>query len=279
MLLSRIAIFAMMVSLSYAPAQTKKQVTSDAVPVIDVDGGCLLGGSVGGKWLKDQAMSTRMSGGDKYRTFDLNGEWKSLTGGKAGSNGAPCEETLYVEIPKDIQEARPEGRHYIGVAGNWNPMPRSIRIENSKSGVYRNAVESQLQKKGIRRPQVQITKVVRVDLDGDGVEEVIVNATRANRWDNGSIKHDANVGDYSLVMLRKIIDGKVQTIMLDEEYHPKYVQTATPNEFDLVAILDLNGDGVMEIIVAGAYYEGNWKTVYSIEGNKAVDVIGCGCGA
>ena len=279
MLWFRIASLALILSLPYATVHPNSQVSIEAVPVIDLDGGCLLGGSVDGKWLKVEEFSKRMSGGDKYRTYDLNGEWKSMTGGKPASQGAPCEDTLYVDIPRDIQDSIPAGSHYIGVAGKWNPMPRRAVVESTSSTVYRNAVAALLKRKGIRRPQVNITKVVRVDLEGDGVEEVIINATRVNRWENGSITPNAHAGDYSLVMLRKVINGKVQTIMLDEEYHIKSANFSAPNEYDLSAVLDLNGDGVMEIVVAGAYYEGNWKTVYSIQENKAVDVLGCGCGA
>jgi ribosomal protein L18E len=186
---------------------------------------------------------------------------------------------MYVEIPKDIQDSMPAGSNYIGVAGKWNPMPRPAILESTSSPIYRNAVVAQLRKKGIRRPRVNITKIVRVDLDGDGVTEVIVNATHVNRWESGSITPNANAGDYSIVMLRKVANGKVYTIMLDEEYHTKYTKFSAPNEYSLSAVLDLNGDGVMEIVVAGAYYEGNWKTVYSIQGIKAVNVLGCGCGA
>lgn len=270
---------ALMMSLPYAPVRSNPQVNTEAVPVIDLEGGCLLGGSVDGKWLKAEEMSARMSGGDKYRTYDLNGEGKSMTGGKPESQGAPCEDTMYVEIPKDIMDSLPGDAQYIGVAGKWNPMPRRAELESTRSIIYRNAVAAQLRQKGIRRPTVIITKVVRVDLDGDGTDEVIVNATNVSRWESGSITPNASAGDYSIVMLRKVIIGKVQTIMIDEEYHVKDTQFSAPNEYVLSAVLDLNGDGVMEIVVAGAYYEGNWKTVYSIQGNKAVDVLGCGCGA
>lgn len=279
MLWFRIATLALIMLLPYAPARSYSQMSTEAVPVIDVDSGCLLGGSLNGKWLKAEEMSTRMSGGDRYRLYDLNGEWKVMTGGKPASQGAPCEDTLYVEIPSEIQDGRSQGVSYIGVAGKWNALPRKPIIESTNNPVYRKAVASLLMKKGIRHPEVIITKILRVDLEGDGVDEVIINASRVNRWENGSITTDASAGDYSIVMLRKVINGKVETIMLDEEYHIKPTKFSAPNEFTLTAVLDLNGDGVMEIIDAGGYYEGDWKTVYSIQGNKAVDVMGCGCGA
>jgi ribosomal protein L18E len=275
----RIVGLILMLSLSYTPVRLSAQGKSEAVPLVDMDGGCLLGGVINGQWVKPEEMSQRMSGGDKYRLYDLKGEYKTVTGGKPASQGAPCEDTLYVDLPREILESFPAGSHYIGVAGRWNPLPRVPKIESNDSAVYRNLVADLLKRKGIRRPQVNIVKVVRVDLEGDGVDEVIINATRVHRYGNGSITPDPAAGDYSIVMLRKMINGKAQTIMLDEEYHPKAERFTAPDEFDLIAVLDLNGDGIMEIINAGGYYEGNWKTVYSIKGNKALDVLGCGCGA
>jgi hypothetical protein len=279
MLWFRLTTLALLMSISFSPVRSDSQVTIEAMPVIDVDGGCLLGGSEDGKWLKMAELAPRMSGGDKYRIYGLNGEWKSMTGDKPSSQGPPCEDTMFVEIPKEIRDSMPAGSQFIGVAGKWNPMPRPVVLESTRSPIYRNAVIEQLRKKGIRRPRVNIIKIVRVDLDGDGVTEVIVNATNVNRWESGSITPNAKAGDYSFVMLRKVVNGKVITIMLDQEYHTKYTQFSAPNEYSLSAVLDLNGDGVMEIVVAGAYYEGNWKTVYSMQGIKAVDVLGCGCGA
>ncbi len=274
----KVIVLVLMTSLLF-PLYSNAQVKNEAVPVVDMDGGCLLGGSSGGSWIKPEEMGPRMSGGDKYRIYDLNGLWKSVTGGKAASQGAPCEDTLYVGLPKDFLDSVAENSHYIGVAGNWNPLPRTPKIESNNIPMYINLVASLLKSKRIRRPQVNITKVVRVDLEGDGTEEVLINATRVNRWGQGGITPNPSAGDYSLVMLRKVINGKVQTIMLDEEYHIKSETFTAPDEYNLVAVLDLNGDGVMEVVVAGAYYEGDWKTVYSIKGNKAVDVLGCGCGA
>jgi hypothetical protein len=125
-------------------------------------------------------------------------------------------------------------------------------------------------------------KVLRVDLDGDGTEEVLITATRAKRWESGSITHDSNPGDYSVVLLRRLVRGKVQTLVVEGEYHPRGRVPETdgpPNEYAVKALLDLNGDGRLEIILEGGYYEGSWGTVYSYRAGKVESLFGCGCGA
>ena len=53
---------------------------------------------------------------------------------------------------------------------------------------------------------------------------------------------------------------------------------AAPLEFAVVAIADLNGDGVAEIIATADYYEGNSFAAYSVTGNAPQIVLTCGCG-
>jgi hypothetical protein len=51
-----------------------------------------------------------------------------------------------------------------------------------------------------------------------------------------------------------------------------------PSDNHISAIADLNGDGVMEIIARGGYYEGSGATVFEVKGNKATMVLDCFCG-
>ena len=248
-------------------------------PIVDVGGGgCLMGGVSNGKWLEAKDAEKLMRGGERYNVYDWARKVGVRTGDKPVSEGAPCSDTLYIKnMAPNAQEAG-----LIAVGGNWNALPRLPKVESTRSLIYRAAVADVLRRNGIARPQVRIVKVWRVDLDGDGTEEVLINATRAKRYDSGSISAESNPGDYSLELLRKVIKGKVQTIMLDGEYHPKGRNPETdgpPNEYNLTAVLDLNGDGRMEVIVEGGYYEGDWKNVYVINGDNAKSVIGCGCGA
>ncbi len=247
------------------------------VPIVDAGAevGCLMGGTLDGKWTDADKLAPLLRGGETYTVYELTRKVGTVSGAKPVSEGPPCDDTLFVKFSPVM-----EGENRIGVGGAWNALPRVPKVESTGSATYRAAVATLLRSKGIRRPEVNIVKVVRVDLEGDGVEEVLINATRVDRWQpSGSISNRFKAGDYSLVLLRKVIGGRVQHILVEGEFHPRAVADSVPNEYNIAAVLDLNGDGRMEVVVAGMYYEGAWKNVYTIDGRKVTNVLGCGCGA
>ena len=118
---------------------------------------------------------------------------------------------------------------------------------------------------------------MRIDLDGDGTEELLIAATRlggAGDFPPPSVTS----GDYSLVVVRTTIDGMERTVDLVAEYYPKGQEFAAPNKHSLVAVADLNGDGRMEIVVDSKYYEGEAIFAYSVAEGQAEDVLRVGCG-
>ena len=47
----------------------------------------------------------------------------------------------------------------------------------------------------------------------------------------------------------------------------------------LAAVLDLNGDGKLEVIVHSFYYEGGQTTIYRCQPDKIEEVLSVECGA
>jgi len=120
-----------------------------------------------------------------------------------------------------------------------------------------------------RRPP----QVLRTDLEGDGVNEVIVVAEEVTP---GFLME---VGDYSILFLRKVVRGDVQTAVLEE--------TVVLSEDDQFAgshivgtVADLNGDSKMEIVTNSAYFEGFgvnvWEYVNDDIGPSIALQTGCG---
>jgi hypothetical protein len=148
---------------------------------------------------------------------------------------------------------------------------------------YRQVVAGILRRHGFSRPKINITQILRIDLDGDGIEEVLVSATHLAEG-LGSAERSMAIhgkpGDYSFVLLRRIVRGKVRDNLLVEHFYPRKIEyPETPYQYSVAAALDLNGDGRMEVIIHGGYYEGSWSTVFRLDRNKVENVFGCGCGA
>jgi hypothetical protein len=154
------------------------------------------------------------------------------------------------------------------------PAP-GARLAGPDQEINRKAVADFLKKKGMKNPQVKINQVMRLDLDGDGVEEVLVIA---DTYGEKLYRHVQKTGNYSLVLLRKVIHGKVENLVIEEDYFPANLKYGVPMRFRVGAVLDVDGDGAMEIVLHAMYYEGGGTSVFKIEGDKVTRVLVAGWG-
>ena len=144
--------------------------------------------------------------------------------------------------------------------------------------VYLKAAHDFLVGKGIAKPTVKLTQLLRVDLDGDGEDEVLLSATHYS-GEEGEGLYRAAAGNYSFVLLRQVVDGKVQSKLIDGEFYRKPSGSQTPYRYEISGLLDLDGDGRLEIIIFSAYYEGASVSVWRFKGGKLRKVLEIGCGA
>lgn len=238
--------------------------------------GYLLGASAGGQWLKPEEAAGLIPGGGNYRLYGLTGEAGASLGQKpAKGEEGPCSETWYVTLTPF-----PQGRgSLVAVGGAWNAMPRPVKITSTEQQVYKEAAAGMLKSRGIVNPKVNLTQVIRVDLDGDRREEVLISATNYERLKpGGGLSPNARAGDYSLVFLRKEVQGKVVTSIVAGEFYPVAKKFNAPSEHRVMGVLDLNGDGILEIVLSGRYYEGDWVDAYRVDGVKTTKLLTMGCG-
>jgi hypothetical protein len=191
--------------------------------------------------------------------------------------GVPCEEIWAVSL-----SPKPENG-VIAIAAPWNALPREPKVIDTTQKVYVDAVRDFLQTKEIDQPKVKIDNIVRVDLDGDGEEEVLISATNYFRKDE-SVPMRSPAASYSMVLLRRVVAGKVETQLIAGEFHPKaYVSKEgsfdAPSIYKVIATLDLDGDGKMEIVVDSHYYEGGETTIYRCDPKKSEALLSVACGA
>lgn len=243
-----------------------------AVPIAEMKISGLLGGVENGKWLTPDAMSAKMEASPE---FVLVG-WKGVEeGGVSVGTKAPSEDVCqeFVRLEFDLKA---DTGVALGSAAKWRPTPRLATAVPLANATYKNVIAAHLRTKGIAKPVVKLTQAYRVDVEGDGVEEVLLTATRYK----GGMHASSAVGDYSVILLRKVVGRRVVNYEIEGEYLKKGDDLGAPNEYRVSAIADLNGDGKMEIVVYSEYYEGAAAGVVEMKNGKPVTVkelaIGCG---
>ena len=246
-------------------------------PIVEVQSGYFFGAFADGKWIKADEAAKSMTDETTYRVYGLAQSLGEAKGGKPKHEDLPCEETVSVAL-----SPKPD-KGVIAVAGTWNALPRKVQALDTTQKIYVDAVRNFLKSKETKEPNVKIDNIVRVDLDGDGEEEVLISAT--NFFENGnSVPMRSPAGSYSCVLLRRVVGEKVETQLVEGEFHPKaYVRKDdsfdAPNAFTVIAVLDLDGDGKMEIVVGSRYYEGEATSIYRCDPKKCEQLLSVGCGA
>lgn len=244
----------------------------DVHGIVDAGIQCLLGAGEAGRWLSAEEAAPRLIGGEVYRLVSVDTVGAAVRGSAARSVGEPCKETLTVDLSA-LQE--PDALMIAVGAPAWPLQPRPVTRLDTNNPDYVNAVREILVGNGIARPKVRLAQVLRSDLDGNGTDEVLI---AASRYASDPPPSDPRPGDYALVMVRQIVNGQVITLMLHEQYHTTAEEFSAPDAYVFAAIADLNGNGVMEVVVRGRYYEGEWTDVFRLEEGRLETVLTCGCG-
>ncbi len=230
----------------------------------------------GGNWVQvDELTALPVSGGEDYQVAFL--------GLEAGVTGGP--ETLLceplnnpgVELSNtDILGGFP-GPSGVAISAPWELVPHFVQDEVD-DGTYSDFARPLLASRGLDVENPVIKQVVRFDIEGDGVNEVI--AVAEDIADDGLF---AQVGDYSLAFLRRVVDGEVQTAILGDSVVTPPDPGVTPFvlSYAVAAIADLSGDGKMEIVMNSVYYEGVGWGVWEYVNDDLGPVlqIQSGCGA
>jgi hypothetical protein len=211
--------------------------------------------------------------GEMFRLYSLTGSVGTGVVSEIVPPEYPCDDMIGVKI-----SPLPEGEgDVIGVNGSWDAQPRLPKIQSADQQEYRTIISNYVKGAGIRNPKVTIFQLLRVDLDGDGTEEVLISA---NSSETPSIYMSR--GDFSVVLLRRVVQGKPQTIPIVSEVELKNhedlpLRGKWHHKEIVAAILDVNGDGVMEVITTfqSAYDSG--KNVYYMKWSKPKLVLGWGC--
>lgn len=238
-------------------------------PVVDMESGYLLGGTHNGTWVDAQTYATYLQDTARpYSVYILSGLQGAVSGSPPVTFGGVCSQPVVPFQPAGGRDGA------IALVAKWDAAPRVAQRIPEDTVEYVDAVTTLLQEKGIANPEVQIDHIRRIDLEGDGVDEVLISVSRLVA---GTSAPPVAAGDYALLLLRKVVDGAVVTIPLALDVYPQAIDLAYPYRYGVLGLLDLNGDGSLEIIVKAERYEGYEVTVYEMTAAGPQAVLQAGC--
>lgn len=225
----------------------------------------VIGGVQDGAWLPAEVMADQVQYEQAYELY-ANG-YAGLATTK--DNGAPPSPPRCAErtIGSDYSTNVP---HVIGVEQGWDVIYRPWREIAVDTPVYYGAVADWLLAQGFTLPVVEIDRILLVDLEGDGVDEVFISASH---FEDAS-GHMAEQGDYSILLMRKLVGAEVVTVpVVADLYTSPTAEQVFPLTYLLGNLLDLNQDGVLDLIVAVERWEGNGVILYEVEGTSVAEVL------
>jgi hypothetical protein len=264
-------IVALSISLLPQSGNSARARAPETHAIIEMSQGCLIGGVRNGRWIHAVSFAKTLPGPRKFSLYTLQGPAGDISTSKIAQSDCAGEWSV---------ETSSKAAAGIAIESpSWNVMPRLPRPIDLQDPTYVTIVGDILKAAGIKNPEVKISQAYKIDLDGDGTDEVVI---AANRYAQGlgelsGMSNVTSAGDYSLVFVRKIVGDKVQNIFIVKAVWLKANEGALPRGNHISAIADLNGDGVMEIVGYNAYHEGSASYVIELKRNIAVDVLECSC--
>lgn len=247
-------------------------------------GGLLVGGLDHGQWTSYKAFYQSQTvdfDGFVYNVYvddELTGQAKGampesfLTGEPIDPEGdlsALSDVNLYDENGHEVE-------YDIAISADWDLFPRKYTEQSTDSEEYQALMEDLLVQEGLTDPVTALRQVVAVDLDGDGTEEVLISSdsTPDDQFDK------PEKGDNALLVLRKTIDGQPVDRIVASNIMKRDPITDFPyrDAYTVESCADLDGDGILEVVVKRTQYEGTIYSIYKLEGDGLLRVATNGAG-
>ncbi|MEC7983510.1 MAG: hypothetical protein VX278_00015 [Myxococcota bacterium] len=184
-------------------------------------------------------------------------QWKTtISAGETGEDVEPCGDNR-------LPEKRVEREAWT--------VNRDIKLQSNQSATYKKLIAE-----ASGAETVPITVLARVDLDGNGSDEVLfeVNSHGA------PVMQPEDSDIVSLVGLRYLAGDVVKTYFFHKAMVPSQPDNGIPywERGSLVGLTDIEKDGKLEIVVSNYYYEGGSTSVYTFDGSEPKYLSGKGCG-
>jgi hypothetical protein len=230
----------------------------------------IIGGTIDGKYADAETIAGLISDGEEYSLYSMTdylGRYKGSIDDVRFSNG-----DYYIEFDSQKEAA-------FGVLGSWNALPRIPGINENNVEEYGTLIKELLSKKGLENVAVNITRVLTVDIEGDGKEETFIVAGNFSETDHTEIsdgKFQGADSKYSIIVMLKNMDGNKKSIVIKESYKDLH-------EYNINYLADVDGDGVIELsvneldmnaaIIEAEGYPISTDRIYEIMGDRFIEVL------
>lgn len=261
-----VAVAAPTIAAPMAAPRLVGEVTPDKTPDLWLGGAYFSGKG----YRTDVQSKWALYPGVKWQLFGLDGAGPQLSSDKGEKSDVPIG--YIAQLRGDVAGDKP----MIAIS-NASPddQPRQPKMQSLNQETYQRVAADLLRSKGLNIQRAKLTQLMRVDLNGDGVEEVLLAAR--SRPDYGHTPEEKK-GDYSLLAIRYVDNGVVRARILDYNISKRNLTFSAPGYFEFLTCVDINGDGPMEIVGANGYYEGNGFEAWKFDGKTTKSVMFAGWG-
>ncbi|HZM22638.1 MAG TPA: hypothetical protein VFC02_12900 [Anaerolineales bacterium] len=227
----------------------------------------LLGGVSTNEWFAPDASVSRYGGEATYSLHTLTQISKDFIWGKVPQFSYTCG-NYFIHTDPGLDEPG-----FVGVADGWNVTKREVVELSAEGQIYQQAVIDWLTAMGMTEPSPSTLQVFRVDIEGDGVDEVFISATHLD-----DPQHTPKAGEHSIVLMRKVVGNDTVTkLVVGDHYNVEQPEMTYPRTYSLANFIDLNQDGVLEVVVDIHRWEGFGAFVVQVDGQDVIRRLGAEC--
>ncbi|MGE5416732.1 MAG: hypothetical protein ACM3UZ_08245 [Acidobacteriota bacterium] len=239
---------------------SKEAVKKDDPSIIPiVVNGAVIGGYRNGTWLDPEAVYSKITD-RQYKIYSFD----EALGKGAGTIPESREKQAVYAIDMTGVD---KDEDYTALACSWDAMPRIAKEKSILGQKSTSAMRNILRDNGIsRNTPIKIKQILVADMEGDGTDETIVLAENIS-----PLTSVLSNNSYSFLVVRKEMDEETLSIIVHKETAPDDPEQSESMAvtYSVKSVLDLNGDGKLEILVHSQYYDGEGYQIYGINGNQA----------
>lgn len=224
----------------------------------------------------DYLVAETLDGSEVYNVYGFNTSLGIFEGSIATETAVLTQE---VQLSKNGDEVNlflnnnkgDVSESYFAIEGNWNAFPSEIVEINVADKIELFNVLCKYNYNESEYTIDDIQQAFIVDLDQDGMDELIILESNVRMSD---FKNDVDKkGKYAKVFVLKLLEGANLELSIVDEYFE--FEDYWYYYYHITNIMDVNGDGKLEVFVEIEGPEESVLEIYNIIDNEFIVVLSC----